>query len=61
MCDTVNDEGVVPIEGTCFNVPDNMTECRKCHKQCLESDMLPVGLGEYECINCYYIIDDYES
>jgi hypothetical protein len=59
MCDTINDEGIVPISSSVFNLRDKMDSCRQCHKQNLQSDMFSVGLGEFECVPCYYK-DDYE-
>jgi hypothetical protein len=58
MCDTINDEGIVPISSSVFNLRDEMDQCYKCHSQHLQSEMLPVGLGEYKCVKCYYSDDD---
>jgi hypothetical protein len=52
MCDTVNDEGIIPISSSVFNLRDELDKCCKCGKEYMQSDMVDLGCGEYKCTDC---------
>jgi hypothetical protein len=49
---TVNDEGIVPISSSVFNLPDELDKCCECGKSYMQSDMLDVGCDIYKCFDC---------
>jgi hypothetical protein len=53
MWPTVNDEGIVPISSNVYNLPDELDKCCKCGESYMQSDMIYIGLWDYECFDCY--------